>query len=151
MTRYTKALLVVSGTLSVTIGIVGMVVPLLPTTPFLLLAAYCYSRSSPRFHNWLLGNRYLGAYIDNYRRGLGMAPRDKVVSVATLWATLGVTALTAVTRLPGRLLLLAVAVGVTAHIVRLRTYRPESSGVGLAGKKGLATLHESSGTAGHAD
>jgi len=151
MTKYTKALLVASGTLSVAIGVVGMVVPLLPTTPFLLLAAYCYSRSSPRFHAWLLDNRYLGAYIDNYRRGRGMALRDKVVSVATLWVTLGITALTAVTRLPGRLLLLAVAVGVTTHVVRLRTYRPESSGGDLASKEGLALLQESSGTAGHAD
>ena len=130
MNRPAKASLVVLGTLSVALGAIGMVVPLVPATPFLLLAGYCFSRSSPRFHRWLLTNRYCGAYIDNYRSGRGMVLRDKVVSLVTLWGTLGITGATAVDSWWGRLLLLAVGAGVTAHLARLRTCRPGRSRTG---------------------
>ena len=56
-------LLIVVGTLSLVLGIVGVFVPLLPTTPFLLLAAACYARGSERLYRWLVGHRYLGQYI----------------------------------------------------------------------------------------
>jgi len=123
MNRYTKALLVALGTCSVALGVVRMVLPLIPTTPFLLLAVYCYGRSSPRFLRWLLANRCFGAYLDNYLTGRGMVLRDKVVSLTTLWIALGITGATAVTGWRGRALLAAVGVGVTAHLVRLRTHR----------------------------
>ena len=121
-----RVVLVACGWLAVTLGLVGMFVPLLPTTPLLLLAAMCFSRSSARFHRWLLTNRWFGAYIDNYYQGRGMSMEEKVVTIAVLWATLAVTGLFALTALWGRLILLAVAVGVTTHLVRIRTRRAES-------------------------
>ena len=60
-----KAILIFAGTLFVALGVLGIFLPLMPTTVFLLLAAYCYSHSSERFHTWLLNNRWLGGYIRN--------------------------------------------------------------------------------------
>jgi uncharacterized membrane protein YbaN (DUF454 family) len=113
------------GALSVVLGVLGMFLPLLPTTVFLLLAAWCFSRSSPRFHAWLLNNRVLGRYISAYHEGRGMSLRDKWISLATLWLGIGVTVVFFVDVLWVRCLLLAIAAGVTIHLVRLPTYRVE--------------------------
>ncbi|MBT6146043.1 MAG: YbaN family protein, partial [Gemmatimonadetes bacterium] len=73
-----RILFFVIGTMSVVAGVVGILLPLIPTTPFLLLAAWCYARSSERFYRLLLSNRWLGPYIRNYRDGRGMSLRAKV-------------------------------------------------------------------------
>ncbi len=84
-----KALLIFFGTLFVVLGVLGMILPLMPTTVFLLLAAYCYSRSSEKFHTWLLTNRFCGKYISNYQSGRGISVRQKVSTIAMLWASIG--------------------------------------------------------------
>ena len=122
-----KPVLIGVGALSVVLGVLGMVLPLLPTTVFLLLAAWCFSKSSPRFHSWLLNNRLLGGYISAYHEGRGMSLRDKWVTLATLWVGIGITAVFFVDVLWVRLLLLAIATGVTAHLVRLPTLRTEKA------------------------
>ena len=76
-----RALLVVCGTLSVALGVLGIFLPLLPTTVFLLLAAACYARSSERFYLKLINSPWLGSYIRNQREGRGMRKRDKVVTL----------------------------------------------------------------------
>jgi uncharacterized membrane protein YbaN (DUF454 family) len=117
-----RQLLLAAGTLSLATGIVGIVVPILPTTPFLLLAAGCYLRSSPRFYNWLMGNRFFGAYIRNYIEGRGIPVKVKLLTIILLWATIGVSIwLTA--KLIVTIILLIVAVGVTLHIIFIRTRR----------------------------
>ena len=122
-----KAVLIFAGTVCVALGVLGMFLPLLPTTVFLLMAAYCYSRSSERFHDWLLNNRWCGPYIRNYKSGQGISMRQKVTTISILWASIGVS----IWLLSGgfwvTLLLLAIAVGVTVHLVLLKTYRPETS------------------------
>jgi uncharacterized protein len=84
-----KAILIFAGTLFVALGVLGIFLPLLPTTVFLLLAAYCYSHSSERFHNWLLNNRWCGPYIQNYRSGRGISARQKATTLFFLWASIG--------------------------------------------------------------
>jgi hypothetical protein len=116
-------LLVAAGTLLVGLGIVGIFVPVLPATPFLLLAAVCYARSSQRLYNWLLTNRWCGAYIRNYREGKGISLKLKAVTLSLLWLTIGASAILAVELWWVRLILLAIAIGVTTHIMRLRTLR----------------------------
>jgi uncharacterized membrane protein YbaN (DUF454 family) len=114
-----RQLLIIAGTLSLAVGIVGIVVPVLPTTPFLLLAAGCYLRSSRRFYNWLMGNRIFGAYIRNYIEGRGMPVKVKLFTIILLWATIGVSIwLTA--KLIVTIILLIVAIGVTLHIIFIR-------------------------------
>ncbi len=115
--------LIAAGSILVVIGAVGVVVPLLPTTPFLLLAAACYIRSSPKFYAWLIGNRILGAYIRDYLSGAGMPVRAKALTLSLLWVTIGATAVFAVESTAIRILLLIIALGVSAHIILIRTRR----------------------------
>ena len=119
-----KILLIFLGTVFVGLGILGMFLPLVPTTVFLLLAAFCYSRSSERFHTWLLTNRWCGDYIRNYREGRGMTAANKAKAVFVLWASIGVSIWAVSGRLWLTLILIAIAVGVTIHLLRLPTYRP---------------------------
>jgi uncharacterized membrane protein YbaN (DUF454 family) len=122
--RLMRALLIVCGTLSVALGVIGIFLPLLPTTVFLLLAAACYARSSERFYLRLINNRWLGGYIRNQREGRGMRRRDKIVSVALLWIGIGATMIWTVDAWWLRLLLAAIAIGVTLHLVKLPTFNP---------------------------
>ena len=126
MNKITRSLLIICGTLCVVPGVLGMIVPVLPTTPFLLLAAVCYARSSDRFYRWLLNNRWFGEYIRNYRAGLGMPRREKALTLIALWLTIGFTALFVVPVWWGKLILLGIATGVTVHLVRLKTLERES-------------------------
>ena len=86
---WVRGLLILSGTVAAGLGMIAVVVPLLPTTPFLLLASACYVRSSQPLYNRLLNNRWTGEYIRNFREGRGMPLRAKVVSIALLWVSLG--------------------------------------------------------------
>jgi uncharacterized protein len=121
--------LILAGSLCVGLGTLGILLPLLPTTPFLLLAAACYVRSSQRFYNWLLTNRWLGEYIRNYRDGHGIPRSTKLVVIALLWLTIGFSALVVVPVLIGKLALLLIAIGVTTHVLTIKTLdrRPAAS------------------------
>ena len=116
-----RYLLIAAGSICVILGIVGIFVPVLPTTPFLLLAAACYFRSSDRFYHWLLNNRILGTYIRNYLEGRGMSRRSKVITLLLLWLTIGFTILFVIQNIVIRIILVIIALGVTIHISRLKT------------------------------
>ena len=120
-----RILLIVAGTIFVVLGVVGVFVPLLPTTVFLLLAAWCYARSSDRFLRWLLYNRLFGEYIRNYREGRGLRVREKAFTLGVLWASIGYTLFFLGVPTWVNLLLLVMASVVTVHILTLRTYRQE--------------------------
>ena len=118
-----RVVLVILGTLSVALGVIGAVLPVLPTTPFLLLAAALYARSSKRFYNWLLNNRLFGSYIRNYREGNGIPAKVKVFVICLLWLTIGSSAIFAIQNNYIRVLLFLIAIGVTAHLVAIKTKR----------------------------
>jgi uncharacterized protein len=118
-----QALLVTCGTLFVALGVVGIFLPLVPTTVFLLLAAACYARSSERFHQKLLNHRWLGGYIRNYRDGRGMSPREKTWTLVLLWVGIGATTIWSVHAWWLRALLLVIATSVTVHVARLKVSR----------------------------
>jgi uncharacterized membrane protein YbaN (DUF454 family) len=115
-----KKLLFIAGTISLAIGVVGIFVPLLPTTPFLLLAAACYMRSSERFYRWLLNNRFFGTYIKNYIEGKGMPLRIKIYTIALLWTTISLSIFLISPSIVVKIILVIVAIGVTLHIILLR-------------------------------
>lgn len=121
--RIIRHVLVAAGTLFLVLGIVGVFLPVLPTTPFLLLAAACYARGSSRFYIWLMNNRLFGTYIRNYREGRGLPPKIKVIVIGLLWVTIGYSAAFAVHVLWARAILILIAVGVTTHILYIRTLR----------------------------
>lgn len=80
-----KFLYVVLGTLSLITGIIGIIIPGLPTTVFLLFAATMYFHGNKKIHDKLLANRYLGNYIKRFREGQGMSIRDKIISLLMMW------------------------------------------------------------------
>jgi len=124
---FVRGALIALGMVSLVTGVVGIFLPLIPTTGPLLLAAVCFDRSSPRFHSWLMNNRYLGGYIRNYREGRGLPMMQKVCTIGLLWTTISVSILFAVNAWWGRALLAAVAIGVTWHVASLPTYRSEKA------------------------
>jgi uncharacterized membrane protein YbaN (DUF454 family) len=125
--RTAKFLWNVAGTFFLFLGIVGIAVPLLPTTPFLLLAASCYLRGSARMYKWLMTNRYFGQYLKDYRDGRGMPLKVKIGTVILLWAVITFSAIFATSITVIRIGLFVVAVGVTIHIVTLKAKKEPSS------------------------
>ena len=126
MSKTKKYLFIGLGTLATAIGIIGIFLPVLPTTPLLMLAAFLYARSSERFLHWLLTNKLCGSYIDNYRSGRGITLRQKIGTLALLWVTIGSSAIFFVDKLWIRILMGVVAIAVTTHLIMLPTFKPES-------------------------
>ena len=117
-----RTLLLLAGWIGVGLGVAGAVLPLMPSTPFFLLAAWCFARSSPRFHDWLISHPVFGQIIAAYRERRGMSVRYKAMTLLSLWLAIGVSAY--VVPLPWvRVVLAAIAIGVTVHIIRMRTRR----------------------------
>jgi uncharacterized membrane protein YbaN (DUF454 family) len=115
-----RRILIGAGTLSTGLGIIGILVPILPTTPFLLLAAACYMRSSERFYRWLINDRIFGAYVRNYIEGKGMPVKIKMFTILLLWLTIALTIVFGVQNIVIKIVLICIAVGVTAHIALIR-------------------------------
>ena len=122
LTAVRRAFLIVAGLLSVVAGAIGIIVPLLPTTPFLLLAAVCFVRSSDRLYRWLTTNRVFGSYLRNYQEHRAMPAGMKWCAISVLWLTIGLS-IVAIDHLPVRVLLVVVAIGVTILIARIRTLK----------------------------
>ncbi len=80
-----KTLYILLGTISLILGLVGIVVPGLPTTPFLLLTAGLYLKGSHRFYNWLIANKYFGPYITNYQKNKGLSKKAKTRAIIIQW------------------------------------------------------------------
>ncbi len=118
-----RIILVIAGTVSVGLGILGIFLPLLPTTPFLLLAAFLYARSSQRFYGWLLNNRWIGNYIRNYRERRGIPLKLKILSISVLWITITFAALCVIKLLMVRVVLFLIAAGVTWHMLSFKTLK----------------------------
>jgi len=114
------ALLIIGLTATV-LGIIGIFLPLVPTVPLLLLAAACFARSSERFHTWLIEHRHFGPLISDYLKGSGMPRRAKVSAITLVWLTIPPSALFVVPMLWGKILLFAVAAGITLYLLRLPT------------------------------
>lgn len=84
-----RIFLIVVGSLSLVLGIVGIFVPMLPTTPFLLLSAAAWVKASPKLYTWLINHKLFGEYIRNYREHRAIPLRAKIVSVSLVWITIG--------------------------------------------------------------
>jgi uncharacterized protein len=115
-----KALLTAAGFASLGAGIVGIALPILPTTPFLLLSAICFSAGNSRFSNALMKNKYLAGYIDHYRNKTGIPFKIKMQSIAFLWAALLVS-MFLLQKDYLFILLPCVGAGVTAHLALIQT------------------------------
>ena len=121
--RFVRGLLVVAGTVCVGLGVLGIFLPLLPATPFLLLSAACYAKSSKRFYGWLLNNKWFGSYLRDYRKKKGVPLKVKLFAISLLWVTILLAAAFVVDFLFIRIVLILIAGLVTIHILRIRTLR----------------------------
>lgn len=126
MNKINQSLWILGGTVCLALGALGILLPVLPTTPFLLLAAYCYGRGSKRFHQWLVHRSWIGGYIRNYQSGRGVPLKQKVWAIGLLWLTILASIIFAHLAWWVSVLLIIVAIGVTIHLVRMKTWRPES-------------------------
>jgi uncharacterized membrane protein YbaN (DUF454 family) len=108
------------GILATTLAVLGIFLPLLPTVPLLLLAAACFARSSERVHRWLLEHRHLGPILHGYLDGSGIPRRARATALCLIWVTIPASAVL-VPLLWVRVLLFAVALGITVYLMRLPT------------------------------
>ncbi|HYD60747.1 MAG TPA: YbaN family protein [Noviherbaspirillum sp.] len=115
-----KILLNVIGSIAVVLAILGIFLPLLPTTPFLLLASACYLRGSERMHRWLRNHRLFGEYLRNFEDNRALPLRAKVVTLVMLWTSMAYS-IFIVKALLLRIMLAAIATGVTIMILRMKT------------------------------
>ena len=125
-----RALWIAAGLICVGLGAIGIVLPIVPTTPFLLAAAACFCKSSSRLYDWLLNNRWFGDYIRNYKEGKGIPMKTKITAITILWVTILVSVIFFLSRilppflvLPMQLIMIAVAVVVSIHLLRLPTFK----------------------------
>ncbi len=121
--RFKRGLFIVVGTIFLGLGAVGIFLPILPTTPFLLLSAACYYKGSERLHRWILNNRWFGSYIRNYREGKGIPLKTKVFTLSLLWIVITYSALFLLDILIVQIILFVIAVGVSLHIITLPTLK----------------------------
>lgn len=116
-----RALLLSVGFLSIALGVLGIFLPVLPTTPFLLLAASCFIRSSPKFYDWLVGHPKLGKYVVYYLDGKGIPKKAKVYTLVVLWSTMFITAFVVLDSPIVRVILPTIGLLVSIYILRQPT------------------------------
>ncbi|NLZ93252.1 MAG: DUF454 domain-containing protein [Firmicutes bacterium] len=121
MTQLGKIMLILIGSLAVLLAVIGIFVPLLPTTPFLILATGCYLRSSEKLYAWLLNHKWCGAYIKNYCEKKGVPLKTKIIAISVLWISIVSSVIFFTSLLFVRLMLLLIAAGVTMHLLSLKT------------------------------
>ena len=114
-------ILIISGILSLIVAIIGIFLPLVPTTPLLLLAAACFAKSSEKFYKWLINNRYLGSFIRNYRERKGVHFKIKAGALTLMWAVMLYTSIFVVKILIIKIILIIIALVVTIHLLRIKT------------------------------
>ncbi|MFO7796164.1 MAG: YbaN family protein [Promethearchaeati archaeon] len=114
-----RVLYYIAGTFFLSLGIIGIILPILPTTPFLLLSAACYVRSSEKAYNWLIHNKIFGKIIRDYREGRGLPTKIKVITIIFLWITIFISILF-ITIFWVQILLIIIASLVSIHIVLIK-------------------------------
>jgi len=116
-----KILLLVIGFVSLAFGVLGVFLPLLPTTPFLLLSCICFLKSSDKMHSWLIEHKIFGTYLKNYLEKRGMSLRAKFTALLLLWGGIGYSVFLLRSSIFLLILLPIIALSVTIHILMLNT------------------------------
>ena len=108
---------IIGGSISLVLGTLGIILPIVPTTPFLLLSAFCYARGSSRLYDWLLRNRLFGCYIKHWREGRGIPLRSKIIAVILITVSIGYSVLYIIPYAIGKVLLVLLAVAISYYII----------------------------------
>jgi len=119
-------ILICCGWFSIAAGAVGLFLPLVPTVPFLLLAAACFARSSVRFHTWLIEHNHLGPLVRDFLNGGGIPLKAKQMAIGMVWVSFPASAFLFVPVTWLKIVLLAVATGITLYLLALPTVPPKA-------------------------
>ena len=119
-----RLFLIIVGAISLILGIIGIFLPMLPTTPFLLLSAAAWVKASPALYDWLINHRVFGEYIRNYREYHAIPLRMKVFSVSLVWLTIGYCIFAVVDEWWwAQLLMTLLAIAISWHILSFNTLK----------------------------
>lgn len=118
-----KVIYVILGYIALGLGFIGAFLPLLPTTPFLILAAALFFRGSPKTYRWLLSQKKLGTYIRNFRENRAIPLHAKIVSVTLVWVSILYCVGFVATNCWLKMLLLVIAAGISFHILSFKTLK----------------------------
>lgn len=122
MSRLKRYVYITLGSFFLILGMIGVFIPVLPTTPFLLLTAFFYLRSSYRLYCWLVGHKIFGSYINDYMEHRAVKKKAKIAALVFLWATMTVSIIVVpVTAV--KWLLPIIGIAVSAHILSLKTLK----------------------------
>ncbi len=121
MSEAKKLAYLILGTVSLALGVIGIVLPVLPTTPFILLTAWCYLRGSPRFHKWLIEHPRLGPIVEEYNDERGMRKESKIKAILITWTAVLLTAIFLLDTFQLRALVIGLACIGTIVMLRLKT------------------------------
>ncbi len=116
-----KVILIIIGSLSIVLGVIGIVVPLLPTTPLILLGAACYVKASDKLYQKLIANKWLGGYIKDFREKNGITLKNKILSISMMWLSITITLLIIDLRFWFAAILIIIAATVSAYILSFDT------------------------------
>jgi len=119
--RTVRMLLWIAGSISLVLGVIGVILPGLPTTPFILLAAACYAKASPRLHAWLLNHRWMGPMLRDWERDHSLTRRTKTVAVVSMMLMVSISIWSFRGRLAVQLVLLVTGLIGAFVVLRLRT------------------------------
>jgi uncharacterized membrane protein YbaN (DUF454 family) len=119
--RPVKILLVTGGFISFAVGVIGLLIPVFPTSPFIILAAALFFEGSDRWYNWILHHRWFGPYVRDYRERGGMRRVPKYLFLLTVWVAVGVSTVVALEVPWQRVLLLAFGAALSTWVLRLKT------------------------------
>ena len=118
-----KILFLAGGTVFLGIGFIGIILPVLPTTPFLLLSAFCFIRGSQRMYVWLISNKIFGSFIKNYYAGKGITVLAKITTILLLWGGIAFSVIFMIHSVIIQIIVIGIAAGVTTHILFIKTNR----------------------------
>ncbi|WP_130807826.1 YbaN family protein [Senegalia massiliensis] len=121
-----KIILIIIGSLSLIFGTIGIILPVLPTTPFLLLSLACFVKSSDRLYKFILNNKYLAPYVSDYIKGNGIPLKAKKRAILLIWLTIGFSVIFVLDKLILRIMLLTIASTVSIYIWTRETPRLKS-------------------------
>ena len=120
-TKTRNILYIISGSISLALGTLGIFLPLLPTTPFYLLTAWLYMKGSEKLYRKVMSNKFFGTIVRDFQENKTIPLKTKIITVSLLWITILSSAFFFVSVLWAKILLIVIAIGVTIHILSYKT------------------------------
>ena len=105
-----RIIFIILGLISFGLGIIGIIIPGLPTTPLILLSAYLFSKSSPKLHQWLLNNKYFGKYIKDYQANPSIPLKIKVLALISMWIMVLYSSIELITFIPAKIITIVLGI-----------------------------------------